>query len=64
MTFHVRGVNELIAAVRDMDGGRRLPILVGGYPFNVAPQLWRTVGADGYAADAQEAIAVAMKLAD
>lgn len=64
MTFHVRGVNELIAAVRDMDGGRRLPILVGGYPFNVAPQLWRTVGADGYAVNAQEAVAAAMKLVD
>lgn len=64
MTFHVRGVNELIAAVREMDGGRRLPVLVGGYPFNVAPQLWRTVGADGYAANAQEAVAVATKLAD
>lgn len=64
MTFHIRAVNELIAAVRDMDGGRRVPILVGGYPFNVAPQLWRSVGADGYASNAQEAIAAATKLVD
>ncbi len=62
MTFHVRGVHELIAAVRALDGGRRVPIIVGGYPFNVSPQLWRTVGADGYAPDAQEAVAVATKL--
>lgn len=62
MTFHVRGVHELIAAVRDTNGGRRLPILVGGYPFNIAPQLWRTVGADGYAPNAQEALGVAHKL--
>ncbi len=62
MTFHVRGVHELIAAVRDMDGGRRVPIMVGGYPFNVSPQLWRTVGADGYAPNAQEAIGVATRL--
>lgn len=62
MTFHVRRVNELIAAVRETDGGRRLPIIVGGYPFNVATQLWRTVGADGYAPDAEQASVVAQKL--
>jgi len=64
MTFHVRGVNELIAAVRDMKGDQRLPILVGGYPFNVAPQLWRTVGADGYAPNAQEALRAAQTLTE
>lgn len=64
ITSHVRGVAELIAAVREMYGGGRLPVMVGGYPFNVAPQLWRTIGADGYAADAQEALTVAAKLTD
>jgi methanogenic corrinoid protein MtbC1 len=31
-------------------------VLVGGYPFNREQELWRTVGADGFAADADAAI--------
>ncbi|MBN1813719.1 MAG: cobalamin-dependent protein, partial [Anaerolineae bacterium] len=54
MTFHVERVRELIAAARQKELKAR--ILVGGYPFNIAPGLWRNVGADGYAPDAQEAI--------
>ena len=37
-------------------------ILVGGYPFNIAGNLWQSVGADGYAPDAQQAIRVAEEL--
>jgi methanogenic corrinoid protein MtbC1 len=33
--------------------------MVGGHPFNVDPALWRTVGADGTAADADAAVALA-----
>jgi methanogenic corrinoid protein MtbC1 len=60
MSFHVRAVTGLIAAVRP-----RLPgvkVLVGGYPFNVDPGLWRRIGADGSARDAQEAIELAGRL--
>jgi methanogenic corrinoid protein MtbC1 len=31
-------------------------VLVGGYPFNLAPDLWRRIGADGWAPDAQLAV--------
>jgi len=34
-------------------------VMVGGHPFTVAPALWRTVGADGTAADAEAAVALA-----
>jgi methanogenic corrinoid protein MtbC1 len=37
-------------------------ILVGGHPFNLAADLWRDVGADGYAADALRTIDVADQL--
>ncbi|NUQ36819.1 MAG: cobalamin B12-binding domain-containing protein [Caldilineales bacterium] len=60
MTFHVPLVRELVQETRR--SGLDVRILVGGYPFNLAPQLWRSVGADGYAADAQEAVAVAARL--
>jgi methanogenic corrinoid protein MtbC1 len=59
MTFHIRAVEELVAAVRASEAVRAVKIMVGGYPFNVEPELWRRVGADAYAPDASEAVAVA-----
>lgn len=40
----------------------QVKILVGGYPFNVEPQAWQRVGADGYAPDAESAIQLAYSL--
>jgi methanogenic corrinoid protein MtbC1 len=62
MTFHVRAVEALIEQVRRSDVGARVKILVGGYPFHVAPELWRRLGADGCGRDAQEAVALAHRL--
>jgi MerR family transcriptional regulator, light-induced transcriptional regulator len=62
MPFHVRAVAELIAAVRASEAGDRVKILVGGYPFLVDPELWRSVGADATARDAEESVAVANRL--
>ncbi|MDQ5852296.1 MAG: cobalamin-dependent protein [Chloroflexota bacterium] len=62
MTYHVQPVAEVIAVVRSSEA-RHVRILVGGYPFNRAPDLWKKIGADGYAPDASSAIAVANELA-
>jgi signal transduction histidine kinase/ActR/RegA family two-component response regulator len=62
MAFHLPGVEHLIAQVRSSQAGPGLKVLVGGYPFNVDPDLWRRVGADGHAPDAGEALAVAARL--
>jgi methylmalonyl-CoA mutase cobalamin-binding domain/chain len=62
MTFHVHLVAELIDQVRRSGAVARVKILVGGYPFNTAPDLWRRVRADGCARNAQEAVAVASRL--
>lgn len=59
---NVAQVGRLIAAVRDEPALAGLPILVGGQPFNRAPELWRRLGADGWAADAAEALGVARAL--
>ena len=59
ITFHVSAVADLIASVRASDAGKGVRILVGGYPFKVSEDLWRSVGADGFGRDAQQAIAVA-----
>ena len=62
MTFHVRAVEELVGRVRASEEFRGVKIMVGGYPFNVEPDLWKRVGADAYAADAAEAAARAGSL--
>jgi methylmalonyl-CoA mutase cobalamin-binding domain/chain len=64
MTFHLRDVAALIAKVRRAPGGGDATILVGGYPFNVAPDLWRDVGADGHARDAEAAPGLATRLVE
>lgn len=63
ITAHIGRVTDLIADVRRELNGRPLGILVGGYPFNLVPDLWRKVGADGFAASADEAVATAARLA-
>lgn len=64
LTSHVRAVAELIRAVRGSEAGEQVKIMVGGYPFNVAPELWQLVGADASARNAEDAIATARQLAD
>ncbi len=59
MTFHLRAVEDLIGAARAAARTRDVKVLVGGYPFNVEPELWRRVGADACAADASGAVAAA-----
>ena len=62
MTAHVGEVRALIAAVRSDAATAGVKILVGGSPFNVAPELWRQVGADAVAADAASAVTAAADL--
>jgi MerR family transcriptional regulator, light-induced transcriptional regulator len=63
MTFHVRLVEEFIQKIRQAEGvPDDLKILVGGYPFLVASDLWQQVGADGFAPNAQLAVQNARKL--
>lgn len=63
MTYHVSAVQEMIRKIRsNPDVSSKLVILVGGYPFKVAEGLWMSVGADGYAPSATDAIEMANKL--
>ena len=56
MTFHIPAVREVIAGVRLASSETR--ILVGGYAFKIAPNLWRDVGADYCSKDATDAISL------
>ena len=62
MVFHVQQVAGTIEQVRASLLGPSLKILVGGYPFNAAPDLWRKVGADGFARNALGAVERAAQL--
>jgi methanogenic corrinoid protein MtbC1 len=62
ITFNLRAVEDLIAATRAEKDCRHVKTVVGGYPFNVAANLWRNVGADGYAESADDAVNVAENL--
>jgi len=62
MPWHVQDLKATINAVRNIPGLDKLPILAGGRPFAISPELWRSVGADGTAATAQEALELAGRL--
>jgi MerR family transcriptional regulator, light-induced transcriptional regulator len=54
-------VADAIAAVRRTED-RPLQIMVGGLAFSEAPEIWRKLGADGFAADARSAVRLAAQL--
>jgi len=61
MTFHLGALESIIREVRAGVPGS-VKILVGGRALNVAPALWQTVGADGFARDAEGAVVAAALL--
>ena len=62
MTFHLPRLTATVRAIRASEVGEQVKILVGGYPFRLAPGLWRAVGADGSALDASSAVHLANEL--
>lgn len=62
MTFHLRYVREMIEAIRRDAATESVKIMVGGYPFNVAPDMWKEIGADAFARDAESAVETAENL--
>lgn len=61
MTFNISAVTELIQSVKSKPETKNIKILVGGYPFKLAENLWHRIGADGFAEDAVQAISLANK---
>jgi len=56
MAFHIPRVFELIQGIRADPAISGTRILVGGYPFNLKPDLWQCMGADAGASTADEAV--------
>ncbi len=63
MTQHLFKLADVVSVVRANPGCENVKVVVGGYPFNVDPFLWKRVGADAHAIDAKAAIQVANQLA-
>lgn len=51
---------EIIKVIKATSSG--VKIIVGGRPFNVDPELWLKIGADGHSSDAVGAVALARRL--
>ena len=62
ISYNLGAAEEAIRGIRKDAPCSGTKIIVGGYPFSVASDLWKTIGADGYGPDAQQAIELANRL--
>ncbi|MFZ5351203.1 MAG: cobalamin B12-binding domain-containing protein [Bacillota bacterium] len=61
MSFNLASAEQLIAKIRSQAGGD-IVILLGGYPFNNIPDLWKSIGADACSGNALDALITADRL--
>lgn len=59
MLFNIDPVANLVDGLRSLPGGRVPRVLVGGSAFRSSPQLWKDLGADGFAVDVRGACSAA-----
>jgi methanogenic corrinoid protein MtbC1 len=62
MTFNLDQIVKLIQSLRADSLLADIRIMVGGYPFNLEPELWQRIGADGHAHNAEDAVAKANQI--
>lgn len=62
LTLYLGAVQDLIQRVRADPRCAAVKIVVGGYPFNLVPNLWQQIGADGCAQDAAQAVELGNRL--
>jgi methanogenic corrinoid protein MtbC1 len=55
---HIATVEEVVRLFHTREELAHAKVVVGGRAFRTARQLWRTIGADGYAANADECLAL------
>jgi methanogenic corrinoid protein MtbC1 len=57
--MNVGAAAQVISLLQNSSHARKTRVMVGGYPFNLVPGLWRQIHADAYAPDALAALEVA-----
>lgn len=55
---HIAGVAEVVRLFKGRRELDRARVIVGGRAFRSTPELWRRIGADGYASNADECLAL------
>lgn len=63
ITPHIPAVAEVVRLFRAQPALADARVIVGGRAFSVEPGLWRRIGADGYAANADECIELLDRIA-
>jgi methanogenic corrinoid protein MtbC1 len=58
LAAHLSAVSEMILQVREHPDSSKVKILVGGAAFSIDNTLWLRLGADGWAEDIDDAIAL------
>ena len=61
---HLRELKRVIDALRSQPETAGVIVMVGGRPLALAPDLWKKVGADGFARSARQAVAEGNRLTD
>lgn len=56
---HILEVKALIQSIKQDEKLKHIKVLVGGKVFNETPNLWKTIGADAYALEPEQAILLA-----
>lgn len=56
--YNLDNAQQVIRMLNEDRETSHIKIMVGGLAFNNVPELWQTIGADGYAADAESAVQV------
>jgi MerR family transcriptional regulator, light-induced transcriptional regulator len=59
---HLNAIKRTITAVRSSPQCRDVRVIVGGYAVKLASDIWRKLGADGFAEDAAAAVPMAEQL--
>jgi MerR family transcriptional regulator, light-induced transcriptional regulator len=62
MTYHLGTAAKVVERLRGDDRCSDVKIIAGGYVFQQHPELWRSLGVDGCAADAARAVTVGNEL--
>ena len=56
---HLLDINDLIHTIKNHSELKNIIIMVGGRVFNETPNLWKQIGADAFAMDANQAVILA-----
>ena len=64
MPHHVAAAADSIRMIRALPERADTPVIVGGPPFQLDPELWRKIGADAMGQNPEDAVSVAKRLVE